>query len=114
MLTTLGSIAAQQAKGTKKTYANTLWLLNYATTHPNTMIRYTVSDMILHIHSDTSYFSEPQARRCAIGNDFLGGPRPDMSKTPTTRPRLNGPSHSLSGIMSNVMGSAAGAEIGAA
>ena len=34
MLTALGSIAAQQAKGTEKTYTNTLWLLNYAATHP--------------------------------------------------------------------------------
>ena len=38
MLTALGFIAAQQAKDTKKTYANTLWLLNYATTHPSDTI----------------------------------------------------------------------------
>ena len=37
-----------------------------------------------------------------------------MAKPPTTRPRLNGPIHSISRIMSNVMGSAAEAEIGAA
>ena len=58
MLTALGSISAQQAKGTEKTYAGTLWLLNYAATHPNTTIRYTASDMILHIHSDASYLSK--------------------------------------------------------
>ena len=52
MLTSLGSIAAQQSKGTEKTYADTLWLLNYATTHPNAKIRYTESDMIIYIHSD--------------------------------------------------------------
>ena len=33
---------------------------------------------------------------------------------PTNRPRLNGPIHSISQIMSNVMGTAAEAEIGAA
>ena len=43
MFTTLGYIAVQQAKGTEKTYADTLWLLNYAATHPNAKIRYTVS-----------------------------------------------------------------------
>ena len=59
MLTALGSIAAQQAKGTEKTYADTIWLLNYAATHPNAKIRYTTSDMILHIHSDASYLSKP-------------------------------------------------------
>ena len=33
MLADLGSIDTQQAKGTEKTYANTLWLLNDAATH---------------------------------------------------------------------------------
>ena len=37
-----------------------------------------------------------------------------MSTPPTTRPRLNVPIHSISRIMSNVMGSAAKAKIGAA
>ena len=37
-----------------------------------------------------------------------------MSNPPTTFPRLNGPIHSISCIMSNVMGSASEAEIGAA
>ena len=54
MLTALGSIAAQQSKVIEKTYADTLWLLNYAVTHPKTKIRYTASNMILYIHSDAS------------------------------------------------------------
>ena len=58
MLTALGSIAVQQSKGTEKTYADTLWLLNYSATHPNAKICYTASDMILYIHSDASYLSE--------------------------------------------------------
>ena len=58
MLTALGSIAAKKSKGTEKTYADTLWQLNYSTTHPNAKIRYTTSDMILYIHSDASYLSE--------------------------------------------------------
>ena len=96
MLTALGSIAAQQSKGTEKTYADTLWLLNYAATHPNAKIRYTASDMILYIHSDASYLSEPQARSRAGGHYFLGDKRPDMTTPPTNRPRLNGPIHSIS------------------
>ena len=58
MITALVSIAAQQSKGTEKTYADTLWLLNYAATHPNSKIRYTARNMILHIHSDSSYLSK--------------------------------------------------------
>ena len=61
MFTALGYIAVQQSKSTTKTYADTLWLLNYAATHPNTKIHYTASNMIIHIHSDASYLSEPQA-----------------------------------------------------
>ena len=59
MITALGSIAAQQSKDKEKTYADTLWLLNYAATHPNAKIRYTASDTILYIHSDASYLYEP-------------------------------------------------------
>ena len=61
MLTALGSIAAQESKCTEKTHADTLWLLNYATTHPNTKIRYTASDMILYIYSNASYLYKPRA-----------------------------------------------------
>ena len=114
MLTALGSIAAQKSTGTEKTHADTLWLLNYAATHPKAKIRYTAIDMILYIHSDASYLSEPRARSRAVGHYFLGDERPDMTTPPPNRPRLNGPIYSISQIMSNVMGLAAGAEIGTA
>ena len=113
MLTAIGSIATQQEKGTEKTYANTLWLLNYALTHLNTKIQYTASDIIHHIHSDASYLSKPRSHSRAGGHYLLGDKRPDMSKPPTTRTRLNGPIHSISQIMSNEMSSAAKSEIGA-
>ena len=67
MLTALGSIATQQSKGMEKTYADTLWLLNYSATHQNAKIRYTASDMILYVHRDASYLSEPRARSRAGG-----------------------------------------------
>ena len=62
MITALGSIAAQESKGTEKKYSDTLWLLNYAATHLNVKIRYTASGMILYIHSGASYLSKPQSR----------------------------------------------------
>ena len=70
--------------------------------------------MVLHIHRDASYLSETQARSRACGNYFLVDTRPDMSKPPTTRPRLNETIHSISRIMSKAMDVAAEAEIGAA
>ena len=96
MLTVLGSIAAQQSKGTEKTYTNNLWLLNYAATHPNAKICYTASNMILYIHSDASYLSEHRACSRAGGHYFLGDKCPDMTTPPTNRLRLNGPIHSIS------------------
>ena len=92
ILTALGSIAAQQSKGTDKTYADTLWLINYTATHPNAKIRYTASNMILYIHSDASYLSEPQACSRSVGHYFLGDKCPYMTTPPTNRPHLNGPS----------------------
>ena len=112
MLTALGSISAQKSIGTDKTYADTLWLLNYATTYPNAKIRYTESDMILYINSDASYLSEHRACSRTGGHLFLGDKRPDMSTPHTNRSRLNDTIQSISRIMSNVMGSATESEIG--
>ena len=114
MITALGSITAQQSEGTEKTYADTLWLINYAATHPNAKISYTASNMILYIHIDALYLSEPQYHSRAGRHYFLLDKRLDMTMPPTNRPRLNVPIHSISRIMSNVMGSAAEAEISAA
>ena len=70
--------------------------------------------MILYIHSNALYLSEPRARSRAGGHYLLSDKRPDMTTPPANRPRLNGPIHSISRTISNVMGSAAKAEIGAA
>ena len=113
MHSSLGSISAQQEKVMEQTYPDITWLLNYAATHPGATIRYTASDMVLHIHSNTSYLSKPCARSHAGGHYFLGEIRPDMSKPPTTIPRFNGPIHSIYRIMSNIIGSATEAKIGA-
>ena len=59
MIAILDSIYAQQAKVTEQTYVDTLWLLNYSAMHHDATIRYTASDMVLHIHSDASYLSKP-------------------------------------------------------
>ena len=112
MLVALGSIASSQATATEKTYDEVVWLLNYATSNPTAVIRYSASDMVLHIHSDASYLSEPKSRSRAGGHYFLSDRSPVPSEPPKTTPKLNGPIYSLSRIMRNVMGSAAEAEIG--
>jgi hypothetical protein len=57
VLMPLNDIATEQTKATEKTQAATNQLLDYLATHPDATIRYHASDMILHIHSDTSYLS---------------------------------------------------------
>ena len=104
ILVALGSIASQQNQPTKTTAESVTKLLNYVATYPNAIIRYNKSDMILHVHSDASYLSEPKARSRAGGHFYLSN---------STTPFPNGPVHTISSIMRNVMSSAAEAEIGA-
>jgi hypothetical protein len=48
----LNDIATEQTKATEKTQAATNQILDYLATHPNAIIRYHASDMVLHIHID--------------------------------------------------------------
>ena len=103
MLVALGDLSSQQAKATAKTYDKVILFLNYAATHPEATIWYHSSGMILHVHSNASYLSAPRARIHAGGHYILTDPFDDA----TTLPKSNGPIHSVSKIMDNVMGSAA-------
>ena len=64
--------------------------------------------MILHISSDDSYLSEPRARNCVGGNFFLADKHVGKE---IPRPNINGPIHTVSNILRNVMSSARGAEV---
>jgi hypothetical protein len=85
VLMPLNDIALEQTKATKNTQAATNQLLDYLSTHPDATIRYHVSDMILHIHSDASYLSVSSARSRLGGLFFLGNKPPEQDK-------LDGPS----------------------
>ena len=47
-------------------------LLDYVATHSNAGIRYVASDMILNLHSDATYLSEPKTKSRAGGHFWLG------------------------------------------
>ena len=68
MLVALGSLAS---KGTETTTIAITQLLNYCASHPDAILRYSASDMALHVHSDASYLSEKRARSRAGGIFFL-------------------------------------------
>ena len=61
MAKTLSSIANKQAKATEKVKAECDHFLDYCHTHPDARVRFLASDMILALHSDGSYNSEPDS-----------------------------------------------------
>jgi hypothetical protein len=69
--------------------------------------------MALHIDSDASYLSMPQASSRAGGYFYLSSQAKDAAKAPTSTPPINGAIHVLSHKLKNVMASAAEAEVGA-
>ena len=105
MLPALGSIATQQSKPTENTMKKVKQLLDYAATHPDAIITYRASNMVLAAHSDASYLSESKARSRAGGHFF-------MSENDHA-PRNNGAVLTIAQIIKAVMSSAAEAELGA-
>ena len=113
MLVSIGAIDYQKSKSTQATRDTTVWLLNYAASHPNSTIRYNASDMVLHLHSEASYLSEPGACSRVGGHYFLGKKSTEPTKPTLTDSPLNGPIYTVSKILHNLMASAAEAEISA-
>ena len=107
MLKALGTIATQQAKATEATMKAVTHLLNYCATHPNAVVRYTASDMILHVDSDASYLSESKARSAAGGYHYLS------NKPGNGPPAHNGAITVYCQVMREVLSSAAEAELAA-
>lgn len=113
LLVALNSISAQQSAATRNTALALNKLLNYVATHPDAAITYEASDMILHIDSDASYLSLPQARSRAGGYFYLSAASINPFKPPTTTPPINGAIHVNCNKLQHVMASAAEAEVGA-
>jgi hypothetical protein len=72
-------------------------LLNYCNTHPETKIRYHASDMILYIHSESSYLSEIEAKSRVGGFFYMG------SSTHTNKKPTNGAILIISTVLKHVM-----------
>jgi hypothetical protein len=69
--------------------------------------------MVLYIHSDVSYLSEPKVRSRSGGHFFLSDRLADLDQPPIKAPTQNGPLHISSVILRNVMALAAEAVVGA-
>ena len=107
-LTALTTLGSKQAKATKNTLKSTEHLLDYLATHPNAMLQYHASAMVLNIHSYVSYASERGAKSRAAGHYLLGWVPHDNAPI-----RPNGAIYTLCNIMKFVASSAAEAEFGA-
>ena len=62
MLIELNSLEAVQTNMTIETTKQITQFLNYSATHTGTVTEYIKIRMILHIYSDASYISEPEAK----------------------------------------------------
>jgi hypothetical protein len=100
-------LASEQSNTTEITAEKVIKLLNYCNTHPETKIRYHASDMILHIHSDTSHLSDNEAKSRDGGFFYMGNTNKNDKKL------TNGAILIVSKALKHVTSSAAEAEIGA-
>ena len=105
LLTPISAIAAQCAEPTEETMRQTKQLLDYIASQEEAVITYNKSSMILAVHSDASYLSEPKARSRAGGHFFLSHD--------TDNPPNNGGILNIAHIIKHVMSSATEAELAA-
>jgi len=108
VLMSLSSIASEQTKGTERTLEKAYQVLNYLASHPDAVVRFRASNMVLNIYSDASYLSKPKAHSRACGHFFMGSIPSDEKPI-----QLNGAFHTLCSILRCVVASAAEAELGA-
>ena len=109
MLMDLKSLAAVQTKPTIDTTKQITQFLNYSATHLDAITEYRKIGIIIHIYSNASYISEPEAQSRAGGYFFLE----KNSKIPIQEmPQENVPVHVEFSIMRNVMASATESELG--
>ncbi len=101
-------IASQQAAPTENTMERINQFLDYMWTHPDAIVWYHASDMILSVHSDVLCLSAPKAHSCAGGYFFLGSIPQDGDPI-----KLNRAIHIACAILKLVAASAAEAELGA-
>ena len=108
VLMALSMIASEQTKRTERTMEKALQVLDNLATHLDATVHFRATDMVMNIHSDASYLSEPNSRSRACGHFFLGWLPVDGQPI-----RLNGVFHMLCLILLFVVASAAEAKLGA-
>jgi hypothetical protein len=91
ILVTIGTLASQQANGTKATVDAIIHLLNYCATHSDATVRYFASDMALHIENDASFLSETKV--CSRPRPWLPFPQQPTQGPNQTTPTRRSTTH---------------------
>ena len=65
------SITGRQSKATQQLCEEVTQVLGYCATHPDVMIRFHTSNIVLFLHSDPSHISEPSSKIRAAGHFFI-------------------------------------------
>ena len=105
ILVTLNDIGSQQSKATTNTEKKCVELMDYLHTHPDVVVRFHASNMILYKESDAAYLVLPQARSRVASIFYL-------SNATSGSPPLNGAIQVICKTLQNVVSSAAEAETG--
>lgn len=86
MLVALSAIESEQVKPTQQTLKKTTFFLDYVDLHSDAILTFKPSNMIVQVHSDTSYLSEPKARSHAGRYFFMSD---DSEQSPNNGTVLN-------------------------
>ena len=105
ILVTLSEIGVQQSTATTDTEKKFAQLMYYLHNHPDAVVRFHASDMILYIESDSAYLVLPKARSRVASIFYL-------SNATSGRPPLNGAMQVICKTLHKVVSSAAKAETG--
>ena len=71
MLVALSASMSCQAAPTENTRKKRLKFIDYLTTHPDAIVTFSASNMVLNVYSDVSYLYEIKASNMADGLFFL-------------------------------------------
>ena len=105
ILVTLSEIGVQQSTATTDTEKKFAKLMYYLHNHPDAVVRFHASDMILYIESDAAYLVLPKARS-RVASIFY------FRNATSRRPPLNGAIQVIFKTLQNVFSSASEAETG--
>jgi hypothetical protein len=104
LLPPISALASQQSNPTEQTMTLCKQFLDYIASQDEAILTFKASDMVLAIHSDASYLSEPKARSRAGGHMFMA--------SDDEIPKNNGAVLNILHIICAVMSSTAEAGLG--